>query len=227
MEEIEYKLNLSCETFALLKPQYFISSFPSYIVFGKPFTNRKYEEKQSFQIHFSEAYKILVNLLYIGSFLSSDIEFTKGSILERGNVNYLWCGNINEQSEKVVTFSIETNEIKTFEVTFSVPELNNFIYLFNRCLLSCLCLKDLEEEFILYIIQNSCCQRILLSKTDKNIASELVNQFVTISNLTLPSNTSTLREILRYYNDLILILKQLEAIHVPEESQSALILVDN
>lgn len=230
MERSENRLNFSCETFALIKSSIFISSFPSYIIFGKTFINRNYEEKESFKVHFSEAYKILVNLLYIGSFLQSDLEFSKGSILKRETEQYLWSGQtilINEESEKIINFFIETNGCKGFELSLTVLELNNFIYLFNRCLLSCLCLKELEEEFISFVIENNSCERILLSKTDKNIASEFIEQFLGASNLLLSTNKSSLRETLRYYNDTVLIIKQLNTIYVPEESNSALILADS
>ena len=189
-----------------------------------------YKENESFKVHFSEAYKILVNLLYIGSFLQSDLEFTTGTILKRGTEQYLWSGQtilINDQSEKVINFLIETNGCKGFEISLTVLELNNFIYLFNRCLLSCLCLKEYEEEFISYVIENNSCERILLSKTDKKIAFELIEQFFGASNLRLPANKLCLRETLRYYNDTVLIIKQLNTIYVPEESNSALILADS
>jgi len=127
----EEKFSLALESFAMLKCPFFISSYPSYIVFGKTIRNEKYSSGEFFKIKHSDAYKLMINLLYIGSFLTStDIDSSRGLILEDENENYYWHGVTllkNQEEIKVVKFGIETRSQGNiiFETVFSVEELNN------------------------------------------------------------------------------------------------------
>ena len=228
----EEKLSLTLETFAMLKCPFFISSFPSYLVFGKTVRNEKYSSGEFFKIKYSDAYKLMVNLLYIGSFLTaSDINSSRGLILENeaDNENYFWHGitvQRNEEDIKVVKFGIETRSHGniTFEVVFSVEEINNLIYLFNRCLITCLCLKEHEQVMLITIANTESCENIVKAKNDSAFAKTLVNQYFRSSLYSQPENGSYLVELIFYYNEIILIVKQLTALYTATEDNSAIIL---
>jgi hypothetical protein len=219
--EDEELLSFSCETFALLKSPLFMSSFPSYVIFGKTFKNIKYVPGKFFKIGYFEACKVFASIVYIGSFLTSDIDSSKGVILENNqNETYFWTGITvlhNDESVKMIKLSIMQSDKIVFEVLFSVEEMNNFMYLFQRCLLSCLCLKDYEEQFILKVASES-CEKIFLAKTNRTIAMQMVEDFLKESQALTKDVTSSLIELLRYYKDIIIIIKQLIAMYtVPDE----------
>jgi len=226
----EEKFSLALETFAMLKCPFFISSFPSYVVFGKTIRNEKYSSGEFFKIKYSDAYKWMINLLYIGSFLTStDIDNSRGLILENDNENYFWHGVTvlkNQEEIKVVKFGIETQSQgnNIFETVFSVEELNNFIYLFKRCLIACLCLKEHEQAMLVNIANTESCENIVAAKNNTTVAKSLVNEFFRLSQFTLPENWSFLVELVYYYNDIILIVKQLSALYTQTEDNSTLIL---
>ena len=219
--EDEELLDCSCETFALLKSPLFISSFPSYIVFGKTFRNIKYVSGKFFKIGFFEACKLFASIVYIGSFLASDIESSKGIILENElHETYFWTGitvQHNNESIKMIKLSISLSERITFEVLFSAEEINNFMYLFKRCLLSCLCLKDYEEQFLLKVSSES-CENIFLAKSDRIVAKRMVEEFMKESQIQNKNVTSSLIELFIYYKDLVIIIKQLTVMYtIPDE----------
>ena len=120
---METKLSLSCETFSLLKSPLFISAFPSFVIFGQTISNVKYEEKKCFKIHFSEAYKWLLNFLCMGSFVMSDLDSAQANITEKDDEVYVWMGVtliIKNEPKKVIKFIIEKQSIQIFETIFEL-----------------------------------------------------------------------------------------------------------
>ena len=227
--ESEKRLSLSCETYAMLKTPYFMSAFPSYILFGLTHINISYERNSVFEISFSEAYKLLVNIFYIGSFFMSELDSSNGLILEKPNEKYIWSGIVvirNDKIEKVVKFGIEKQSQITFEICFFLEEFNNFIYLFKRCIVSCLCLKEFEEQFIVQTATNQTCETIVKAKTDLKIAKMIIDSFYEHSGYEKLLNNSSLIEMLNYYNETILIVKQLHTLFTPMDDNSALILAN-
>ena len=228
--ESDKRLCSSCETFALLKTPFFISAYPSYILFGKTNANIDYDKKCVFEFSFSEAYKLLLNVFYIGSFVASDLENANGKILEKSDVEYyFWSAFLiqkNNRTEKVVKLGIEKQSEITFEIIFSLEEFNNFNYLFKRCLLSSLCLKDHEEQFILWIVQSESCETIVLAKKDFKTGQKLIKCFYEDYICEKPDKVTNLLEILSYYNDIILIIKQFHTLVVPLENNTSLILAN-
>lgn len=222
----ETRLNLSCETFALLKTPYFISSFPSYILFGKTEINEHYSEGSVFKINFSDAYKLLVNILYICSFLGSDLDSSKGLISKNDHEQYCWSAYTDPKGDKLIKFEIQKNSELTFEIIFNVTEYNNFLYLFQRCLLSCLCLKEVEEEFITFVIENEECHDIFEARSNVQKCKKMIVDFFKTTENSKKYSHSSLIEKLKYYNDVILIMKQLFSIRVPEENHASLILAN-
>ncbi len=230
MEEEEELLNSSCETFALLKTPLFISSFPSYIIFGKTYRNIKYISGKYFKITFSEACKLFASIVYICSFLASDIESSKGLILENEqSETYFWTGiTVQHKNEtvKMIKLSICVCEKIVFEVLFSVEEINNLIYLIQRCLLSCLCLKDYEEQFLLKVSTYS-CEKIFSAKTNRVNAKCIVDEFLKDSDVHHKDVSSSLIELLIYYKDIIIIIKQLTAMYTIPDEITTLILASD
>jgi hypothetical protein len=110
-----------------------------------------------------------------------------------------------------VTFSIESNKSETFSITFSLEDLNNLIYLIKRCLLASLCLKDIEELFFLQLIKLSEDQIVLCQKNN-NIASEIVRSFLNDQEFVNHFKLSPFTNLLIYYNDIILTLKDLSSL---------------
>lgn len=226
----ETKLTSSCQTFALLNTPIFISAFPSYVVFGKTLLNLHYEENCYFKFGWFEASKLLINIFYIGSFLTNEIDSANGIIIQNCEEKYFWMGSsviIDNEPKKFIKFCIEKNSELSFVIQFTVEELNNFIDLFKRCLIACLCLKEIEEQFIQKTIDYESCENIVLSKTNLKTAKELISNFFKDGIFTLPDNVSNLIQILNYYNETILVAKQLQALYVtPIEDNTALILAN-
>ena len=94
----------------------------------------------------------------------------------------------------MVKIGIEKQSEITFEIQFTLSEFNNLVYLFKRCLLSCLCIKDCEEQFILQMVQNESCQTILEAKSDIRIAKKIINSFYEQSFEEKPQKVSNLLE---------------------------------
>lgn len=226
---METKLSLSCETFALLKTPNFISAFPSYILFGETISNIKYKENKFLKINFHEAHKVLMNIFYIGSFLSSELDYSKGIILKKPEEVYYWNGltlQTEDRIEKYIKIGIEKQSEFIFEILFSAEEFNNFLFLFKRCLLASLCLKEEEEQFIIKTVETQTCETILAAKTDAQKIRSFIDQFFNNSFFEKPLKLSTFTEIFIYYNDIILILKQLASLTVESEDNSAIILAN-
>ena len=227
---MEVQLSLSIETFALKNCPYFISAFPSYIVFGKTTLDVKYEENKYFSLHFFEAYKWLQAIFFIGSFIASDLDDSNGVIVTTTESEiYYWTGLVmqnQDENEKHIKFGIEKNSEILFEMLFTVVEFNNFLYLFKRCLLSCLCLKDMHEQFILHIVETQSFNEIIAAKKSLRKTKIIFDDFFKDSLFEKPSKISSFSQIISYYNDIILIIKQLENLSFEEEDKSALILAN-
>jgi hypothetical protein len=112
---------------------------------------------------------------------------------------------------KTVTFSIESNKSETFSITFRLEDLNNLIYLLKRCLLASLCLKDIEELFFLELIKLTEDQ-IVLCQRNNNIASEIVRSFFKDQEIVKHFKLSPFTNLIIYYNDIILILKDFSSL---------------
>ena len=196
--EKELFLSNSIERYILKRHSFVLSAFPSLIVFGEIKNGTKLLDSKCFKFRSFESKFVLVALSEIIAFFRGDQNQAKKVFSVELNKDYYWEGNIQRKS---VTFSF-----KRFRVEFSLEDLNNFIYLFKRCLLASLCLKDEEEQFILNIIEQS-ENEIVACKRSYDLASSFVNQFLTQSKTKDFSKSAPLIEILCYYNEIILVIK--------------------
>jgi hypothetical protein len=219
------KIKNSSETYALLHDSLFMSAFNGFIVFGL-LTNDEYKEGQFFKFNFHDVYKLYVNILYISSYLASDLDSSQGIIDQFDSSVYFWKGitvTKNNEVRKAIKFGIETNSNVTFDICLSAEEYNNFLLRLQRCLLACICLKDDKEEFISAILQES-TETIVEAKLKYQSAKTLTQNYFNKNPKFQFEKKAGYIEILSYYNDLILILKQLSGLYTPETSHRDLIL---
>lgn len=163
----------------------------------------------------------------MGSFVMSDLDTAKGNIKETDDEVYFWMGltfTVNNEPKKVIKLGIEKQSITIFETIFELEEFNNLLFLFKRCLLACLCLKENEEMFIIDIAQNESFNEIVSAKKQILKAKRMVEKFLHSNAFDVLPKVSTLIEILTYYNDIIMIIKQLQSLYVEPDDNSALIL---
>ena len=85
-------------------------------------------------------------------------------------------------------------------------------------------LKENEELCILDIAHNESFNEIVLAKKQSFKAKRMDEKFLQNHNFDESPKLSTLMEIVNYYNDIILIIKQLESLYVEEPDHSTLIL---
>ena len=157
----------------------------------------------------------------------SDLDSAQANITEKDDEVYVWMGVtliIKNEPKKVIKFIIEKQSIQIFETIFELEEFNNLLYLFKRCLLACLCLKETEEILIIDIAQNETFTEIVAAKKQILIAKRIVEKYLRTNAFDQIPKISTLMEIVNYYNDIILIIKQLQSLYVEPDDKSAIIL---
>ena len=208
--EKNYLLTDSCENYILRKHSLIVAAFPSIVIFGEIENTTKFKEFKSFKFNSFEIKFLLQVIGEIVAFFNGDIlddQLNKKKILVNSNCNidYFWQGN-NFENRKSVTFSIETKTSQTFSVNFNLEDLNNFNYLIKRCLLSSLCLKDVNEQFILNVIEIS-ENEILASKKNYSLATNIVQTFLSKLETKEKPKSAAFIELLVYYNEIILVLK--------------------
>jgi hypothetical protein len=157
MEE-EYFLSDSCETF-VLENETLISSFPGCVVFGKTYRNSSFCGNRYFKLtvfQLQEFFKSIVSIL--GFFSNDSVNNKPEKIIDiSSELTYYWQGvQVTKDSNvvKKIKFAIEKDKETTFHIDFSLQELNGFLNILRRCVLSSLCLKDIDEDFIMQVIKN-------------------------------------------------------------------------
>jgi hypothetical protein len=211
MEKIFF-LSESCENYILKNQPLIVAAFPSVIVFGEIENCSKFKELKYFKFKSFESRLLLKTIEAVVLFFhDNNAKLSKLSFFSDSSnkLDYFWQGNCSEH--KTVTFSIESNKSETFSITFSLEDLNNLIYLIKRCLLASLCLKDIEELFFLELIKLTEDQ-IVLCQRNNNIASEIVCSFFKDQEIVKHFKLSPFTNLIIYYNDIILILKDFSSL---------------
>ena len=211
MEKIFY-LSESCENYILKNQSLIIAAFPSVILFGEIENCSKFKELKYFKFKSFESRLLLKTIEAVVLFFhDNNAKLSKLSFFSDScsKLEYFWQGNCSEQ--KTVTFSIESNKSETFSITFRLEDLNNLIYFIKRCLLASLCLKDIEELFFLELIKLTEDQ-IVLCQRNNNIASEIVRSFFKDQEIVKHFKLSPFTNLIIYYNDIILILKDFSSL---------------
>jgi hypothetical protein len=219
MEE-ENLLSNSCETY-VLENGILISSYPSLIVFGKTESNKKYIEDSSFKFNTFQVAQLFKSIIAIVAFFNDNVEHKMEKILDFScDTVYYWKGDLVTEEDntklKLIKLGIEKKGDILFNATFSLQNINSFVYLLNRCLISSLCLKDNEEQFILSAIPNSKCE-IKACKTDDSIAFKIVQNFFNQKKIKAGTKRASYLEILKYYNSIILLIKDLTSLYYPND----------
>jgi len=220
MQKMEncYSLSDSCENYILKKHSLIVAAFPSVIIFGN-IENTQFKQSQCFKFH---SFEIKILLKVIGEIIvffngeTLDDQLTKKNFsVELNNfIDYYWQGNLIGNKKSVV-FSIESKGSKTFSISLNLEDLNNLIFLIKRCLLASLCLKDIQEQFILFVIDFS-ENEILACKKNYSLGSNIVQRF--LNELETKDNTkmAPFIQILTYYNEIVLVLKDFNMLHYSE-----------
>jgi hypothetical protein len=211
MEEDDLSFSESFENFALDLPFFFVSSYPGCIVFGK--VNKKgFIKEKLFKFGIFEYHKLYLAIVKILSFLTDSNEKNdKGLILHSVEENYFWIGTTlttNNKEYKVVKFGIEKQDNISFEVQFVIKKFQVFFHALNKVILSSLCLREIENSFILFLLEKS--PQDYESKED---IIKCVQVFTKLHNVQ-DSNTQ-LFNIVNYYKEVIIILYKLKSIEHP------------
>jgi hypothetical protein len=215
MEE-KYMLSKSCETY-VLENEVILSAFPGFIVFGKTESNKYFLENCSFKLRSFQVKYLFKSIIAIFAFFSDELvqQKTEKIIDIDSDLIYYWQGiSVTKDNNltKAVKFGIEKEQNNIFHVLFTLQDLNNFIFVITRCLLASLCLKDEDEEFIMEFTKNS-RNDILACKNDEVIAAKLVKFYTKNQKSENVLKQRPLIVIVQYYNELILLMKDLSDLH--------------
>jgi hypothetical protein len=214
MEE-NHSLSQSCETY-ILDNEILISAYPGFIVFGKTEANRHYQQNRSFKFTSFEVQDLFKTIVAQVKFFSEDNTSEKiEKIIDVESITYYWQGITVTKTNfitKLVKFAIEKDGSTIFHIAFSLQNLNTFVYLVARCLLASLCLKDNDEQFILNVIKKAKTQ-IKACKTDDQAAFQIVKTYFREEKIDTDVKKSYYEQLLKYYNELIIIIKDLNDLH--------------
>jgi hypothetical protein len=221
MNSDDLQISKSCETYILHKTPFLISAFPGYIVFGETLKGQSYIHNKSIKIKYLEFNKLIVCITKFLEFVALEQKDTEKTLLsEEEHKTQLWQAfstKINTESYKFLKFIIICESVEK-ELIFSLIEFNNFILMLRRCIIASLCLKDDEDElFILELIKKD-EEFIITSKNCYRLAFDFVQNY--LSSKCLDQKKSSFIELLRYHNEVILILKNLHEIFVEEDPQT-------
>ena len=218
--EEENLLSNSCESY-ILENGIVISSYPGSIVFGKTETNKKYLDESSFKFNTFQVIELFKSIVAIVTFFNDKNEKKTDKIIDFNyNTVYFWRGdsvtNENNKQIKLIKFGIEKNCEAFYFATFSLQQINSLVYLLKRCVISSLCLKYIEEQFIESVVVNPLSE-IKACKTNDLIAYKIVEKFFKEKQLKVGTKKASYIEILNYYNSVILLIKNLSSLYFPNE----------
>jgi hypothetical protein len=218
MEDLEEQnlLSESCETY-VLENEVLISAFPGYIVFGKTEINKRYCKESCLKFKSFEVKYLFKSIIAIIAFLNNEqiSQKTEKIIDAEENKTYYWQGaTVSKENiiTKLVKIAVEKEGETIFRAIFFLKDINCLVYLVKRCLVASLCLKDEDEEFILTVIKHSRSE-ILSCKLDENVSRQIVKAFLKDKKNEKTAKQKPLMELLKYYNQLILLIKDLDDLY--------------
>ena len=219
-EEEENLLSNSCETY-ILENGILISAFPGLIVFGKTESNKKYIRESAFKFNTFQVVYLFKSIVSIFGFFNDSSENKTEKIIDFScDTVYFWRGDSVTKEDgtkiKLIKFGIEENSEILFSTIFALQNINSLTYLLKRCVISSMCLKDIEEQFIISVIKNPKSD-IKACKTDDSIAYRFVQYFFKEKHINVDTKKASYLEILKYYNLVILLIKDLTSLYCPSE----------
>lgn len=141
MAEEVFNLSKAISTFCLQKNDYFMSAYPSKVVFGEV-SDFVYQSNKRFVIHRSDFKKFYLAIQEIVSLIATD-KFSNGLINSLGCFAYYWEVLVNKNIE----FGIKKDNTKLYGISVNHEEFINLINCFSKLCLTSLLLKDEEIEF--------------------------------------------------------------------------------
>lgn len=211
MERLQNQpLSLSCKTLVLKQSDKFISAFPGKIIFGDV-SQQNYKKYQYFMFAHFELYHLYLSLVEIIKNIvleeTSEINKTDLIIKLSDDLSYFW---IIEIDTKNIQFLIKHEAIVHYKLTFSLDQLNDFIYSLSESILPCLCLKSVERDFLQFVSEQEI--KILLNLRKEN-AYFLLNNFQHINKVKIDLICEpNMTDLVIYYIELIIIFKKIKSL---------------
>ena len=135
--------NCSLLTLCLSKEDFFISAYPSKLVFGEV-DNYLYKNNKSFVIYKKEFIEFFCGIRNLMKALKSTKK-EKGILLKKVDLVYFWE---KLEAQDIFLFGIERNSEIVYKTDFDLVHLNCFFHCFQKLLFSCLLLRDFEVDVI-------------------------------------------------------------------------------
>lgn len=217
VEEEQCLFAESCINLVLKQSDYFMSAFPSKIVFGQCLSNG-YKKTKHFQFNVFELNKLYFSIFdTIKNFVENTrSEISNQLIATKFEQNYFFSTKtlLYENNPcKVVVFGIEDtrkNEI-CFEFKMSKIELNNFISVLVKVIPSSLCLNEFELLLFQKASEES-ASHIKMFK-DESFSKEFVKKVAaTMGNLISDQLLYNLSTLITYYCEIILIYHKFQSL---------------
>ncbi len=229
MEEELFNFSDSCETICLKQSDVFLSSFPGKVIFGKP-KCFGYSNLKSFQYKHNEFIHLYLAIVQIVQFFAKNKNDDKGLILTKNdNITYFWIGKSVEQNgkdgNKIVKFGIEFQLNIVFEIIMNMNQFNEFICVFSNLMLSCLCLKSCEREYIEAYAYETTLSNII-NFFDKKVRKNVFQQFKRSRNID-SVHEQNLVDLFLHYTELIILFKKMKSLNnseINDQSRIELIL---
>ena len=197
-------IGLSCKTTVLKKCDIFISAFPGKVIFGH-IVEDNYPKLQYFQFFHFQLFKLYLSLVEIinNSITEESSEIKKTDLIIKlsDEVSYFWIIEIGDI--QLIQFVLEFKNIINYKLSFTLDQLNDFIYCLSVSILPCLCLKHLERDFLEYITEQEISK--ILNDTKDNFIL-LLNDFKLKQNIRIDLiSQANLADLIPYYKELIII----------------------
>lgn len=207
--ENSFLLSNSCENYILKNHSIIVAAYPSVIIFGESENGLKFKELKSLKFKSFECQLLIKTIEDIVAFFNLNEPSSKVSFFldSTNEISYSWQGFVHK-GRKSINLSLEHQKAVTFCVSLDLFDINNLVYLIKRCLLASLCLKDIEEKFILEVLHLTENQ-IRACKNNSGIAYTTVYCCITENNFSHIKKTSPYVELLMYYNDVIIVIQNL------------------
>jgi len=206
----------SCINLVVKQTEYFMSAFPSKIVFGECTANG-YKKDKHFQFNLFELNKLYFCIFDIITYFANDSgnQIENELIITKLEQNYFFSTKylmVENILEKIV-FGIEdqVKSVITFQLKLSVLELNNFISVLVKLIPSSLCFNDFERIMFEKASKES-VSTIKMFK-DKSFSRQFVNKIAleleTVLSDQILNNLSTT---ITYYCEIILLNYKFESL---------------
>jgi hypothetical protein len=111
----------------------------------------------------------------------------------------------------VIKFGIDVSDSIIFEIILNSEQFNELVYTFSSLMLSCLCLKSFERNFIEHISEELSLIK-LLSLKNKKVSNKVFKELIKEKNID-SVNESNILQLIIYYNELIILHKKMKSMY--------------